>query len=155
MKRKIITGLFMLLLGTITRSTYAQDISADKVPADVSSAFKAKFPKAEKVKWEMENGKDYEAAFKINDAEQSAVFDAGGNWMETETEIKVSELPQAVSQSVAKQFSGYKINEAEKVEKKDGNLYEVELSKGKEILEVTLSPTGEVTEKKAKEENDK
>ncbi len=149
--------IFYLVLTSALMSlgACAQDISADKVPEAVSNAFKTKFPKAEKVKWEMEDEKDYEASFKMNNGEQSAVFDAKGNWVETETEITVSTLPQEVSQSVAKQFSDYKIHEAEKTEGKDGNFYEVELTKGKQILEVKLSVKGEVMEKKEKEKNDK
>lgn len=149
-------NLIMVVLAvTLVTTAYTQNISSDKVPAPVSSAFKSKFPKAESVKWEMENGKDFEASFKISGSEQSVVFDASGSWIETETEIKTSALPQTVSSSIAKQFSGYKIKESEKVEKQTGTFYEVELSKDKSILEVTFSIKGDVVEKKTKEKNDK
>ena len=103
----------------------------------------------------MENKKDYEANFEMNEVEQSAVFDANGNWIETETEIPVSQLPSAVSQAISKQFSGYKIKEPEMVEKATGKSYEVELTKGKETLEVVLSPKGEVINKKIESKKDK
>src|ERR1043166_5042822 len=109
--KKIIIGLCVTVLLT---SAGAQEISADKVPSMVSSAFKTKFPNVQKVKWEMENEKEYEAGFKLNSIEMSALFDASGNWLETEFEIKVAGLPQPVSQTISKQFNGYAIKEAEK-----------------------------------------
>lgn len=149
-------NLILIIAAAFAATAHAQIISDDKVPAAVSSAFKAKFPEAEKAKWEMENAKDYEVTFIINKGEQAAVFDANGNWLETEIEIKVSELPQAVSQAIAKQFSAYKIKEAERVEKKEGSIsFEVELAKGKEILEVVFSRAGGVLEKKTAGKKDK
>ncbi len=148
--------MIVVIAVTLLTTAQAQKISADKVPSAVSAAFKTKFPKAEKVTWEMENPKEYEANFKVNSAEQSAVFDAVGNWMVTETEIKVAELPKAVSQTLSKKFSGYKIKEAEKVEKKGtGNCFEAEIEKEGKTLEVVLSPTGEVLDKKEKQKDKK
>ena len=118
-----------MLLGAAIMSipAYAQKISADKVPAAVVNSFKTQFPKAEKVTWEMEDKTDYEAKFSSGSTEQSATFDAKGTWKETETEIKVSELPQPVQQTLSKQFAGYKILEASKVEDaKHGSGFEVE-----------------------------
>lgn len=152
MKRLLMT-VFAI---TMFISLQAQKITDNKVPAVVTKAFKAKFPTATKAKWELEDSKDYEVNFKINKAEHSAVFDASGIWMETETEIDVSQLPSAVSQAISKQFSGYKIKEPEMVEKKDkGKYYEVELTKGKETIEVVLSPKGEVISKKIESKKDK
>ena len=150
--KKIMIVFFAVTLAT---TAHAQKISEDKVPAAAVSAFKAKFPHAEKVKWQMEESKDYEANFDLNKSEMSVVFDATGNWMETETEITTATLPQAVSAAVAKQFGDYKIKEASKVEKKDSDCFEVELSKGKEVIEVALTPTGEVLSKKAEGKKDK
>ena len=55
----------------MSNTTYAQKISADKVPAAVLSAFKAKFPTATKTSWELENANEYEAGFKLIRFEQS------------------------------------------------------------------------------------
>jgi hypothetical protein len=152
MKNLIIVFIAVALATT----AQAQKISADKVPSVVTKVFNAKFPKAEKVKWEMENKKDFEANFKAGTAEQSATFTSQGKWIETETEIESSQLPQAVQQTVAKEFAGYKTKEASKVEKEtNGNFYEVEVAKGKEVLEVALSDKGEVLSKKVEGKEDK
>jgi hypothetical protein len=131
-------------------SAYAQKISADKIPSSVMKAFKSKFPNAVDARWEMENKKDYEVNFKANDAKHSAVFDSNGKWTVSESEIKVSELPTAAKESIAKQFPGFKIEEAEKYQDTEhGSCYEVEIEKGKETFEVLIRASGEVLSKKA------
>ena len=66
------------------------------VPAAVTNAFNNKFPGATEVKWEKENAKEYEAEFTLNGDNVSANFGADGTWVETETVIKVADLPAAV-----------------------------------------------------------
>lgn len=153
--KKITIVLFTSILVT---TAHAQQVSKIIIPQAVTNTFQKKFPKATNVKWEMEKPKNYEASFKINKTEYSALFNVLGSCLETEMEIKNSELPAAVKESLNKQFSGYKITEAEKVEKAMSAVgYEVELGKGKEILEVYLSAEGEVLSKKneASDKNDK
>ncbi len=142
----------------ISVSAYAQKIASDKVPPPVHAAFKAKFPAAEKTEWEMENDQEYEAEFKVGTMEQSARFDRAGKWLETETEIKVSELPQAVQDALAKEFVGFKIEEACKVEDVlHGSVYEAEVEKGKEEYDVLVDASGKVLKKESEkpEEGDK
>jgi hypothetical protein len=143
----------VLLYGAFMNiSAYAQKISADKVPSLVAMALKIKFLNAADTDthWEMEHEKDYEVNFKVNNARQSAVFDATGKWMESESEIKVSELSSAAKESIAKQFPGFKIEEAEKYEDTEhGSCYEVEIEKGKDTFDVLISVTGEVLSQKA------
>jgi len=134
---------------------YAQKITPDKVPAPVKQAFGNKFPAATEVKYEMEK-KDYEITFKDKGVEMSANFDATGKWLETETEIKESDLPKEVSATVAKNFAGFKISEMAKTETPDkGSIYEMDLKKDKGGYEVRFSPKGDVLKKTPlKEEKD-
>lgn len=158
--KKIIVLLSACLL--ISLMGFTQKITPDKVPAPVKQAFAKKFPAATDVKYEMEK-KDYEINFKDKGVEMSANFDATGKWLETETEIKQSDLPKEVSASVAKNFAGYKISEVAKVESADKGLcYEMDLKNDKEGYEVQFSPKGDILkkhplkkEKEEKEENEK
>jgi hypothetical protein len=151
--RKIV---FMLLVAaTMSNAANAQKISADKVPAAVTSAFKTKFPTATKATWEMEKS-EYEANFKLNGEEMSANFDNTGKWMETETEIKVSALPTTIQSTLTKDFAGYKINEASKIEsEKNGKCYEAEVEKGEETFDFLFSADGKVLSKTKIEEKEK
>lgn len=158
--KKIIVLLTACLLFSLMG--YTQKLTADKVPAPVKEAFAKKFPAATDVKYEMEK-KDYEINFKDKGIEMSANFDATGKWLETETEIKESDLPKEISASVTKNFSGYKISEVAKTETPDkGLIYEMDLKNDKEGFEVQFSPKGDVLkktplkkEKEEKEENKK
>ena len=137
---------------------YTQKISEDKVPAMVKQTFAKKFPAASDVKYEMEK-KDYEISFKDKGIEMSANFDATGKWLETETEIKETDLPKEVSASVAKNFGGFKLSEIAKTETPDkGLIYEMDLKKEKEGYEVQFTPKGDVLKKtplkKEKDEKD-
>ena len=143
--KKIIVLLSACML--ISLMGFTQKITPDKVPSPVKIAFAKKFPAATDVKYEMEK-KDYEINFKDKGVEMSANFDSTGKWLETETEIKESDLPKDVSASVAKSFAGFKISEVAKTETPDkGLIYEMDLKKDKEGFEVQFSPKGDILKK--------
>ncbi len=158
--KKIIVLLSACMLTSLMGFT--QKVAPDKVPAPVKQAFAKKFPAATDVKYEMEK-KDYEINFKDKGVEMSANFDVTGKWLETETEIKESDLPKEVSASVAKSFNGFKISEIAITEAPGkGLVYEMDLKKDKEGFEVQFSPKGDIVkktplknEKEEKEEDEK
>ena len=127
--------------------SYSQKIATDKVPAPVKQSFTKMFPTATGVKYEMEK-KDYEINFMNKGVEMSANFDATGKWLETETGIKPTDIPNEVKAFVTKNFAGYKISEVAKVEKPDKKMiYEMNLKKDKEGFEVQFSLKGDVLNK--------
>ena len=95
-------------------------------PAAVLSAFNQKFSKVEELKWHKEKNGDWEAEFEQSEVEMSANFSADGKWLETETEIKVAELPAAVQAAL----KGKKVKEAAKIQRADGaTAYEAEVKR--------------------------
>jgi hypothetical protein len=127
-----------------------------KIPAAAKTGFAAKFPTAQKVKWGVEKSGELEAEFTLNKIETSAVFDGKGNLVETEAEIKESELPQAVKATIAKDFIGYKLDEIEKATDAKGvTTFEMEAAKGKDKLEISFDAKGKLLSKvPLKEEKD-
>lgn len=123
------------------------------IPENIKTAFTQKFPTATKVKWDKENEKEWEAEFKMDGKEYSANFDMNGAWMETEYEISVSEIPAAVKATLDTEFAGYKIDEPEVSETATAKLYEFELKKGKEELEVAIDLNGKVIKNEVEKEN--
>lgn len=115
-----------------------QGLTQTSVPDAVASAFQQNFPSARAIEWEEEEQGIFEVDFKQNKQKHSASFDASGKWLATETEIKKSALPDAVRQSINKTFSGYELDEAEKVETPDGLAYEVELEKEEGDAEIEV-----------------
>ncbi|WP_330441445.1 PepSY-like domain-containing protein [Flavobacterium sp. C4GT6] len=147
-----------LIIGTLALTTLSVTAQEKKVqvPQAVQSAFTKKFPGAKKVEWSKEKADEYEAEFKSGGTEQSANFDTNGKWLETETEIKVAQLPASVVKAISAKYPGYKIEEAEMTEKPGSvSFYEVTVEKGETSYEVQLSGDGKIIgEKREKEHED-
>ncbi|NML39173.1 hypothetical protein HHL17_18380 [Chitinophaga sp. G-6-1-13] len=128
MKIYVLLGCMM-----ISASAFAQKISEAKVPAPVKTAFLKKFPAATGVKWEMEKG-NYEAGFKENSQHTSAVFDAKGGWMETETAVPATALPKEATLYITSHYKGSRVKETAKIVKSNGEVnYEAEIN-GKDVI---------------------
>lgn len=138
----------ILVISVVLFVSYSFSAQKGKnVPAGVASAFAQKFPNASKVKWVNEGGKEWEASFKMDGREYSANFDNSGIWTETEYEITAKEIPLVVKATLDKESAGYKVDESEISETKDGKTYEFVLEKGKTEIELAIDPNGKVLKK--------
>lgn len=143
--------LIVVLSFGILSTSCAQNKKA--APAAVTTAFKAKFPTVQKAHWDMEHEGEWEAEFKSGGKEMSANFKADGTWLETETELKEADLPQAVKDAVAAQFPGSKVEEVNLVETPGQPAgYEVELEKGEVAVEALFSADGTLLKQQAEQE---
>lgn len=121
-----ITIIILILLCAAYISN-AQKLKESAVPSAVRTAFVSMYPNAKHIKWSMEDGK-YEGEFKENSIESSALFEADGAYVQTETEIPASSLPETVKQYVSKNLAGEKIKEAAKItDAKSTVTYEAEV----------------------------
>src|ERR1700749_2365602 len=119
--------LLLALAGGLVMTAVAQ--KGITPPAAAKAAFQKAYPGITEVKWEKEDGA-YEANFKQNGTGMSAIYDANGVLKETETTIKISELPAAVADYVKTHYKGAPIKEAAKVTKANGTVnYEAEVNK--------------------------
>lgn len=135
---------FLLLWLCVTTSSHAQKLV---VPAEVSSAFAAKFPAAKEVKWEKENSKELEANFMLNNAKVSANFGLDGSWKETETTIPASDLPPAITGAIQTKYPGAAIVLAERIEKPGNKIsYEVNIKMNGRKKELEMDSNGKVIE---------
>ena len=136
MKKNILV-VIALLIATITFATEA--------PKAVKEAFAKKFPTAKSVKWEKENAKEYEAAFTIDGTKYSANFTNEGVWVETETEIKIADLPTVVSSAIKTKYVDWEIMGASKIETANNEVkYEADIRKGKTKKEVLVKADGTI-----------
>lgn len=94
MKRRFLLLLFVL----VAAITHAQ---IRKIPAEVTDAFAARYPHAEKVSWR-DKISYFEAQFMLNGFEMSAGFNSKGDWQRTERKIKFSDLPDDVEDGFLK-----------------------------------------------------
>src|SRR6478735_2122107 len=121
MKQIVVLLLAVFMFGCAD----AQKLKDNDIPPPVKQTFTQKFPNVKNVTWDKEDDASIEAEFKIGKTKYSATFDQAGKWLETESEIKKSELPETVLSAIAKEFSGFKIEEAERLETPEsGKVYE-------------------------------
>lgn len=131
MKNVIIIAALSLGFG----SAFAQKVKEADVPVVVKESFAKKYPGIKAEKWEKE-GVEYEAEFDMKKVETSASFDASGIFLQSEVEIKVADLPKAVSDYVTKNLAGEKIKEASKITDAKGTvMYEAEVGEADYIFD--------------------
>ena len=135
--KTIIIFLTFILLGT----SYAQNLKIKDIPQNVRDKFNSSYSNATNVKWTKEKA-GYESSFKKGSVDMSVIFDEKGNIVETETVIQLSYLPVEVRESVAKDYSKYKISEAAKIESRGIISYEVEVKRGKDKIELVYDEHG-------------
>ena len=72
-----------------------------KIPAEVTDAFAARYPHAEKVEWK-DKLQYFEASFELNASQISADFSSKGVWQGSERTMNFDELPDEVKDGFAK-----------------------------------------------------
>jgi hypothetical protein len=123
----------------------------------IKNAFAAKFTSTEKVEWSLEKAREYEADFTSGTIEMSVVYDEKGTLLEIESKINEKDLPEALKAVIAKDYSGYKIDEIEKTDAKGAVSYEMKAEKGEKEFELVFDEKGKLLkqneEKKEEDHN--
>jgi len=148
---KILKTVFVLIFTTVLLAFTA---SGEEVPKKVKDAFSKKFPTAKSVSWDKESKTEWEAEFKMYNIKYSANFMEDGSWKETEHKIDKNEIPQPVLSGLMNAFKGYKIEGAEISETAKGIVYEFEIEKGKQEMEVVMDASGKIIKKENKSEDE-
>ena len=148
MKNLKLIGFGVLISGSFG---YGQNTG---VPQPVKDAFAQKFPMVKSEKWSKENSMEWEAEFKMKGIKYSANFLEDGTWKETEHLVKMNDIPSDIKKTLDTDFSSYKITEAEISETGTGSVYEFEIKKGKEMMEVAIDNSGTVVKKELFNKND-
>lgn len=145
------TPLMILSLMALSATASAQKMSEADVPQPVKAAFMKQFPKAEHAKWEKETVTEYEVNFKQGAEEMSATYGTSGQWMETEKDLKMADLPAAVRKTIAEKYADQKTGDISHVDSPKGEMYEVDMKKGEKSMEVVFSKDGKVMKEKMEE----
>jgi hypothetical protein len=139
MKTVITLAVFLTGISVIN----AQNLKEAEIPEQVKNAFQLKHPGIKDAEWEKE-GENFEAKFNAKKISvnmengksvktnigRSLLFSASGVLLQTEDEIKASELPLAINDYINKNLSGKKVNEAAKITDAEGKImYEAEIGK--------------------------
>lgn len=136
--------VFMVIAITFSLTTFAQTKEKSKkatIPAIVKTTFATDFP-GKNAKWGMEDT-DFEAEFKINGSNASAVYDKNGNKKAVELTIKTTELPANVLEYVKINYPKSIITEAAKItDDKNALTYEAEIKKEGKSYDVLFDGKG-------------
>ena len=126
----------------------------ESIPEKVATTFNHRYSNASNVDWDVEENGEWEAEFEVDEKEMSATFGQNGQWLETETEIEVSQLPEAVTLSLKNNFKGYEIEEAEYLESPEYKGYELELEGKDGDITVLIGMDGKILKQASEEENE-
>lgn len=143
--KQIIVFLSAFLLLSLTG--VSQEVTPDKVPAQVKQTFTKMFPGAAEAKYGMEK-KNYVISFKDQEAEKSASFSSTGRWLETQTKITESDIPKKVMKAINKSFKGYTISEISTLESPSvESSYKMNVKNDNLGYEVQFGPKGNLMKK--------
>ena len=143
MKTVNILFLITLAMGCVE----AQDIPQSQVPSVVTNAFHVAYPQASDIEWELHSPL-YKVEFEIDRADHDLWFDKEGKVVKHKQDIAIQDLPEAVTKTIQKDFSGYRVDDTDKIEEKGVVSYRVELDGKPNDLMLTLSANGDVLEKR-------
>ncbi len=148
-------SVLLFALGFIAISASAQTMKEANVPSTISTSFAKMHPNAKVDKWEKE-GTNYEAEFTENGVETSVELGPNGQLIATEVEIKVNDLPKAVSNYCSSNMPGKKIKEASKITSADGSVsYEAEVDEADYIFDSSGAFVKKEVEKDDKDDDKK
>ncbi len=118
------------------------------VPEVVERVFEKQYPDAKDVEWEVDSNGYWEADFSLEDVKYRADFRESGQWIETETSIEFSELPDAVQTAVRESYPDEDISEVEKVDSAlRGVFFDVEFERAGKNQDVEYLANGERVKK--------
>ncbi|MCC6838654.1 MAG: PepSY-like domain-containing protein [Flavobacteriales bacterium] len=136
-----------LLAGT---ALHAQHLAPAQVPAAVTVAFTKAFPKAMDIEWK-QKGEQYKVEFETGlfRDDHEVWYDAAGKLLRHEEEVSASDLPEAVKAAIAKEFPGYRTDDAKRIEADGATTWIVELQNGPEEWKVAYDAAGVQLRKQA------
>jgi hypothetical protein len=137
--------LLLIITCGLGLSAICQQVTADKIPANVLVAYKKQFPQAEKTRWGLMGDSVYAVCFTLSDSRHFAKCDKDGNWLQHDSNIGYSALPEPVKQATQLHFPEFEVRYVSRFESVDTEVvYKLALIKGKESRTVRFSPKGEV-----------
>ena len=149
--KRIFTILTIAL--TVTAAMSCEKYEDGKPSKDVRAEFSKMYPDAWDVEWERYGGGDWVVSFETgrrpDGTDRKAFYDKNGNWIQTITDVLLSDVPQNIKNYLQESEYGqaqFEDNDAEFFETQDGgDFYRFDLMMGGRDIEVDVNADGEVT----------
>jgi hypothetical protein len=126
--------LMLLAAVFVFSAVSGQDLPLSRVPSEVITTFKAKFPE----------GNIFEAKFEINHIRHRAMLDGTGQLVMFKHKIQVAALPAPVKQMLDSLYKDYKIGEAEQLNRMGVIFYQVGLEGKPHNQKLVLTGDGQI-----------
>lgn len=142
----------LIATGCVAHAAGAQALSAAQVPNEVRAAWRSRFPGIQTVEWKLKADHNYEAEFKSRGVDVAVKFTPAATWLETETTIRATAVPAAVKTTIARDYSGYRQIETQRLDRADAPvlLYELHLENAVEVVKLQLDRAGAQVSKSSK-----
>ncbi|AWW28690.1 hypothetical protein DN752_00220 [Echinicola strongylocentroti] len=142
--------LLFIVAGAFTATlANAQDIAQKQVPSVILNKFHSDFPDAKDMEWEMK-GAQYQVEFETGWwTEHEAWYTSEGEQVKHIEEIATKDLPNAVQNTVSKQFEGYAIDDSKRITENNKSIYLLDLDSRRQDWEVLIDPSGQVVSQRA------
>ena len=106
--------LAMLLTGAVLFNQSSAQLR--KVPAEVTEAFKAKYPDTKNVEWK-DRLSAFQVSYEMDDVHYITKFSSRGEWLQTEKEIEEDALPAGVKDGLEKsKYTAWELKTVSRVE---------------------------------------
>lgn len=141
MKKQILVMMTVLTFG-ICNVAMAQKIRKSEVPSVILNQFNVQFPKATDIKWKVD-GELHKVEFELSWGKDHDVwYNASGTMVKHKEELQKSDLPEIIRKQIAQEFSGYKIDDVDRVTEGKTVVYIVEVEKRDHELKVVYDQNG-------------
>ena len=127
--------LFIKEDGTVLHSFIDNDIpdnyiNPSTIPSAVREAFNTRYPKAIRIKWEMQ-GPLYEVEFINDNFKHESLFKADGAWVRTEIDLtpKTAQLSSAILSYISTNYPGWRTDDVDLIQVPEDEYFEIELEK--------------------------
>jgi len=128
---------------------YVKELRSSELPVTVSTMIKNKYGAIEtdKVIYTEENGRIvYTVEGEINDMDHYFIFDEKGTVLKHKQKLRKSEIPIQVLNAILTAYNGFEIRDADLTEESGKAIYNLDLSKSKTRVSVTIDSEGKILE---------
>ncbi|MCO5241460.1 MAG: PepSY-like domain-containing protein [Chitinophagaceae bacterium] len=122
--------IFVLMIVFSSGLVFHSNAQIRKIPAEVTNAFSEKYEQAKNVEWR-DHLSAFVASFELDDEKYEAKFNKKGNWLSTEMELAISDMPDVVNDGLEKsKYSEWEVRAVYEIELPDNaKQYRVHVAK--------------------------
>ena len=132
-------------LGVFLTSCAQTTVQGD-VPSVVLNSFKQKFSNATDIEWEAKDN-IYKVEFDLGANDHEAWIDQTGKLISHKEEIRVNQIPAVITSAIKRDFAGYRIKDADKIDTEGAVTYKIEVDKGSLEWKATYDASGTLLNK--------